>query len=84
MVKIYCPVCAWRPRASDRWVCVPGCGTSWNTFDTHGVCPGCSFQWRSTACLSCGQWSPHDDWYHDESPNETVALEKEATEQVAK
>jgi hypothetical protein len=50
-------------------VCVPGCGTSWNTFWTHAVCPGCSHQWQHTQCLACHALSPHKDWYHwpDES-----------------
>ena len=62
--KIRCPKCKWEPRKHDRWSCL--CGHIWNTFDTHGVCPGCDAQWRETACLSCHQWSLHDDWYTDE------------------
>lgn len=65
-MSIFCPVCAWRPRSTSRWVCRPHCGTVWNTFDTHGRCPGCNRQWRETCCLSCQGWSPHDDWYHDD------------------
>jgi hypothetical protein len=42
-----------------------GCGTVWNTFTTHGVCPKCSWEWIITACLSCKQFSPHAEWYHD-------------------
>jgi hypothetical protein len=38
-------------------------GTSWNTFDTGGVCSACLHQWASTQCLKCGGWSPHSDWY---------------------
>jgi hypothetical protein len=37
----------------------------WNTFDTHGICPKCSWQWIITACLSCKQFSPHEEWYHE-------------------
>jgi hypothetical protein len=59
--RIRCPKCNWSPRAEDRWFCK--CGHSWNTFDTGGVCPACLFQWNSTACLQCGEWSPHSDWY---------------------
>ncbi len=25
--EIYCPACKWRPRAEDRWECIPSCGT---------------------------------------------------------
>jgi len=62
--EIYCPKCEWRPRAEDQWSCVPGCGTVWNTFWTHGTCPGCSYTWRITQCLACAGISPHADWYH--------------------
>lgn len=61
--RIRCPRCAWEPRHHDRWSCHPGCGTSWNTFDTRGRCPGCGRQWLETACLACHRWSPHLDWY---------------------
>lgn len=70
--RIRCPQCAWRPRASDRWLCwdcgepeffLGGCGTRWNTFATRGLCPGCEHQWRWTSCLRCQQWSLHADWY---------------------
>src|SRR5690349_12014389 len=70
--RIRCPLCNWHPRPSDRWVCwdcpVPeqfydGCGTQWNTFETHGKCPGCQHQWRYTSCLLCDRYSLHEDWY---------------------
>ena len=62
-LSIRCPRCGWQPQKSDRWLCSPGCEHSWNTFETAGICPGCAKSWRETACLSCHQWSPHDDWY---------------------
>jgi hypothetical protein len=58
---IRCPKCGWRPGPHDRWACK--CGHIWNTFDTGGVCPACLYQWTVTACLRCGEWSPHSDWY---------------------
>ena len=61
---IWCPQCRWRPRADDRWACLPGCATEWNTFWTGGVCPGCGHSWRVTQCLACQAVSPHRDWYH--------------------
>jgi hypothetical protein len=70
--RIRCPLCKWQPQSSDRWYCCDcwepeyffgGCGTSWNTFDTRGLCPGCKHQWIWTACLSCDGWSLHEDWY---------------------
>ena len=69
---IRCPQCSWRPSVHDLWCCVvidtpeppfPGCGTEWNTFSTHGKCPGCAHQWQWTSCLRCGEWSLHEDWY---------------------
>ena len=64
--RIRCPKCQWQPKASSRWWCKAPCYFSWNTFETRGKCPGCGFQWHDTACLQCGQWSKHDDWYSDD------------------
>ena len=61
--RIRCPRCGWEPARHDRWFCDPGCHCRWNTFDTAGICPGCTKEWDQTACLSCHQWSPHADWY---------------------
>jgi hypothetical protein len=59
--RIRCPQCAWQPGRHDVWVC--HCNTRWNTFETRGVCPGCSYAWRVTQCLKCEAFSPHEDWY---------------------
>jgi hypothetical protein len=59
--RIRCPLCGWSPNRNSRWRC--NCGHVWNTFDTGGVCPGCLYQWTVTACLACGRWSAHSDWY---------------------
>jgi hypothetical protein len=76
--RIRCPACGWQPPASSLWSCLPtgfpehftgGCGTSWNTISTRGLCPGCRHQWRWTRCFECRQWSLHDDWYV-ETPDE--------------
>lgn len=64
--RIRCPACQWEPTRADRWYCSPGCGYSWNTFDTHALCPGCAKQWTYTVCLSCGVASAHEAWYEDE------------------
>jgi hypothetical protein len=61
--RIRCPLCAWRPVASSRWFCSQCNDCTWNTFDTRGRCPKCSYQWKYTACLSCHKFSPHEDWY---------------------
>lgn len=74
--RIRCPHCRWLPGAASLWTCMPagspehfagGCGFSWNTFDTRGVCPGCSYRWKHTMCLRCHRWAVHDDWYEPEN-----------------
>ena len=79
-IEIYCPRCAWHPTAHSRWVCTPkigGCGFVWNTFDTRGICPECSWKWEITMCHSCGQFSPHEQWYHDPTPPEREKIEED-------
>jgi hypothetical protein len=39
--RIRCPKCKWQPGRRNRWRC--DCGHVWNTFDTNGVCPKCSY-----------------------------------------
>ena len=77
-VKIRCPICSWQPEQRSSWVCSPmgrpeyfsgGCGHSWNTFDTAGLCPGCNHQWRHTTCHSCGSTTPQKDWYDNGRPS---------------
>lgn len=62
--EIYCPHCTYWPQPEDVWECVPSCSTLWNTFWTGGLCPGCGYHWSKTQCSSCGELSPHEDWYH--------------------
>jgi hypothetical protein len=62
--RIRCPKCQWSPDAEARWSC--RCRHLWNTFHTRGACPACGYQWTVTACLNCGQASPHSDWYAKE------------------
>jgi hypothetical protein len=63
-VRIRCPKCRWTPRGHDGWYC--RCGTSWNTFETRGVCPTCRYGWKVTQCLACHAFSAHEDWYTSE------------------
>lgn len=74
--RIRCPLCDWRPTPASTWCCFgegtpeppfEWCGTIWNTFTTHGRCPGCRHQWQWTSCLRCGGFSLHDDWYECEN-----------------
>ena len=76
-MRIYCPLCEYRPRASDRWQCRPGCYFIWNTFETRARCPGCAKQWRETWCPSCAVASLHEEWYHEERPDYGVEEREE-------
>jgi hypothetical protein len=77
--RIRCPLCRWQPSASSLWACESfgtpepyfgGCGAMWNTFETHGECPGCSHRWVWTSCHRCHGWSLHEDWYDRFSDDE--------------
>ena len=76
--EIYCPGCKYRPHHEDRWACTPSCGTSWNTFWTRGVCPGCGHKWQVTQCPACNTSSPHEAWYHYPSQRESERHEERA------
>lgn len=80
---IYCPKCEWRPGPYDVWDCVPSCGTTWNTFWTRGVCPGCGVKWPSTQCYGCEKFSPHEAWYHYREPTESTSYEHEVEKHAA-
>lgn len=64
-IRIRCPRCTWEPGRHDRWMC--RCLHVWNTFDTHGLCPACAYQWLETQCLRCLVMSPHEHWYVEET-----------------
>lgn len=82
-ICIACPKCDWRPHPRDLWRCT--CGHVWNTFSTHSVCPACGKVWKQTQCHPCGQWSDHEDWYHDDeglTVEEYIAHPQRATQVV--
>ena len=62
---------------------IGGCGHSWNKFDTRGGCPKYNWKWIITACLSCKQFSPHEDWYHDPNEDSKEAKEERAVMEEA-
>jgi hypothetical protein len=64
-----CPQCGWETDPSEEWLCGK-CGCLWNTFETGGRCPLCQYQWKETTCNSCGESSPHEDWYVKQKPRE--------------
>jgi Zn-dependent protease len=57
-----CPVCRTAPPLGNLWRC-SNCGTGFDTFATHGVCPNCASQFAATRCLDCGRMSPINQWY---------------------
>ncbi len=57
-----CPACQTPPPMADLWSCSK-CGTAFDIFATHGVCPNCSSQFGAIRCFECGQMSPIDHWY---------------------
>jgi hypothetical protein len=63
---------------------MPGCETSWNTFWTAGLCPGCSHRWQHTQCLACGAISPHRDWYHFPDGHDDKRDERERSDAPAR
>jgi len=77
-MKIYCPKCGYEPTPDVLWLCQPGCGYAWHTFDTQGQCPNCFKWWKMTQCPECHVWSPHADWYHEAPPVELEQVEENA------
>jgi Zn-dependent protease len=56
-----CPTCHAAPPVGEYWKCGK-CGQSFDTFQTHGVCPHCSTQFPRTRCMDCGRINPLNDW----------------------
>jgi hypothetical protein len=57
-----CPSCHAHPLQGDFWQC-DQCGTQFDTFTHHGVCPACSERFHRTMCPECGQAHHIDDWF---------------------
>jgi Zn-dependent protease len=57
-----CPSCHAHPLKGDFWQC-DQCGTRFDTFTHHGVCPSCSERYFRTTCPECGQAHHIDDWF---------------------
>jgi Zn-dependent protease len=56
-----CPSCRTAPPVGAFWGCGQ-CRQPFDTFLTRGVCPNCSAQYATTACLECGQRHPMNEW----------------------
>jgi len=57
----FCPSCKVSPPLGEYWRCSK-CQKSFDTFQTQAVCPSCSTQFATTACLDCGRLHPMSDW----------------------
>src|SRR6516164_7043319 len=56
-----CPTCKASPPIGNYWKC-PQCGTAFDTFETHAVCPNCAARYSLTYCVDCGRFNPIDGW----------------------
>jgi Zn-dependent protease len=56
-----CPSCRTAPPIGAYWKCSK-CGSSFDTFQTGGVCPQCSATFDKTTCLDCRRQSPIAEW----------------------
>jgi Zn-dependent protease len=63
-----CPSCKAAPPLGALWKCSQ-CGSAFDTFETHAVCPKCGALFDVTRCIDCGQLNPIDAW----SVNPSVA-----------
>jgi len=56
-----CPACKTAPPIGEFWKC-GNCGRSFDTFQTHGVCPQCGMQYPLTRCMECGEGRSMGEW----------------------
>jgi Zn-dependent protease len=56
-----CPSCQAAPPVGAYWKC-SRCGSSFDTFQTQGVCPSCAAQFAVTVCLDCHALNPMSTW----------------------
>jgi len=56
-----CPSCKASPPLGENWRC-SNCQKTFDTFQSQAVCPYCSTQFATTACLDCGRAYPMREW----------------------
>jgi Zn-dependent protease len=56
-----CPSCRTAPPLGAYWRCAR-CSQPFDTFENHAVCPHCSTQYPTTACLDCRESRPISQW----------------------
>jgi len=56
-----CPECKQPPIMGPIWRCAT-CLNTFDTFETHAVCPKCGTAFPTTRCPECGTGHPFDEW----------------------
>jgi Zn-dependent protease len=56
-----CPVCQAAPLRGELWRCGK-CGKMFDIFQTQAACPHCGTQYAVTACFTCGNLRPINEW----------------------
>ena len=56
-----CPSCKQPPVLGAVWRCAK-CLKTFDTFETHAICPHCGTQFPVTRCLDCGAAHPLSEW----------------------
>ena len=59
--ELHCPACRNPPAVGAFWDCTT-CHKSFDTFETHSVCPNCHVRYDATQCLVCGEFRPIGAW----------------------
>jgi Zn-dependent protease len=62
-----CPSCGSAPPRGEYWLC-PKCRKGFDTFLSHGVCPGCGTAYSETACPDCRGTRPIGEWVLTKTP----------------
>jgi Zn-dependent protease len=56
-----CPNCKTAPPRGNFWRCGK-CRQSFDTFESHGICPHCATEYAATSCPECGSQQPITAW----------------------
>jgi Zn-dependent protease len=56
-----CPSCGAAPPIGAFWAC-GGCGLPFDSFESHGRCPGCGALFDAAHCVDCGGLQPMAGW----------------------
>jgi len=56
-----CPSCRTAPPIGAYWQC-GACKQTFDTFETHAICPHCATRFDTTRCLDCSEQHPINEW----------------------